>query len=185
MARMPSNLVVILSPYAGDVEKNVEYARDCMRESLKRGEHPYAVHLLMPQVLDDAVPAQREEGMAVGWSWMAHADLVAVYTDRGISSGMMRDIEEASRLQKLITFRSIELELKPFHIALLSNVHGSPNGEMMLPAHRDERESNAWRDLFKHGYLTARDRLQQMASLTAKGHRALGHDVPAEVPDDV
>lgn len=107
MPRMPATLVVVLSPYAGDVEENVTYARACMRKSLERGEHPYAVHLLMPQVLDDEVAEQRERGKWVGWSWMAHADLVAVYTDRGISPGMMQDIEEASRLKKPIVFRSI------------------------------------------------------------------------------
>ena len=48
-------LVIIESPYAGDIEKNVAYARDCVRDSLMRGEAPYASHLLytQPNILDD------------------------------------------------------------------------------------------------------------------------------------
>ena len=38
-------LVILESPYAGDVEANVEYARACVRDSLSRGEAPIASHL--------------------------------------------------------------------------------------------------------------------------------------------
>jgi len=38
-------LVVIESPYAGDIEANVKYARECMSDCLKRGEAPIASHL--------------------------------------------------------------------------------------------------------------------------------------------
>ena len=33
-------LVVLESPYAGDVARNVRYARACLRDSLLRGEAP-------------------------------------------------------------------------------------------------------------------------------------------------
>jgi len=33
--------VIVESPYAGDVARNVEYARACVRDSLQRGEAPY------------------------------------------------------------------------------------------------------------------------------------------------
>jgi hypothetical protein len=47
--------VIIESPFAGDVKKNIEYARKCMRDSLLRGEAPLASHLLYTQdgILDD------------------------------------------------------------------------------------------------------------------------------------
>lgn len=38
--------VILESPYAGDVEKNIEYARLCLKDSLLRGESPIASHLL-------------------------------------------------------------------------------------------------------------------------------------------
>ena len=34
-------LVVLESPYAGDVEENIEYARECVKDSLK-GEKEFA-----------------------------------------------------------------------------------------------------------------------------------------------
>jgi hypothetical protein len=81
-------LVVIESPYAGNTEKNVEYARLCLEDSLNRGEAPFASHLLYPQVLDDARPAQRRLGIAAGHEWLRQAHLVAFYIDHGISPGM-------------------------------------------------------------------------------------------------
>lgn len=48
-------LVIIESPYAGDVDRNLEYLRAAMRDCLKRGEAPFASHALytQPGVLDD------------------------------------------------------------------------------------------------------------------------------------
>lgn len=47
--------VVVESPFAGDIQKNIEYARKCMADCLKRGEAPFASHLLYTQdgILDD------------------------------------------------------------------------------------------------------------------------------------
>lgn len=42
-------LVILESPYAGNIEKNVAYARACVRDSLSRGEAPIASHLLYTQ----------------------------------------------------------------------------------------------------------------------------------------
>ena len=37
-------LVVIESPYAGDIEENEKYARECMRDAILRGEAPIDNH---------------------------------------------------------------------------------------------------------------------------------------------
>ena len=102
-------IVVIESPYAGDVETNVRYARACLRDSLLRGEAPVASHLLYTQagVLDDNVPEQRAMGMEAGWAFFACADLVAVYTDRGVSSGMNRGITRAQQADVRVVFRQL------------------------------------------------------------------------------
>ena len=42
----PMVLVLLESPYAGYVERNLAYARACMRDCLLRGEAPFASHLL-------------------------------------------------------------------------------------------------------------------------------------------
>ena len=51
--------VIIESPFAGDVDRNLRYARAAMRDCLLRGESPYASHLLytQPGVLNDDIPA--------------------------------------------------------------------------------------------------------------------------------
>ena len=107
-------LVIIESPYAGDVRGNRKYARACMADSLKRGEAPLASHLLytQPGILDDTIPEERNLGMAAGFSWMDHADLLAVYNDKGISSGMMKGIERATRKGINIEFRSLRKPTK-------------------------------------------------------------------------
>jgi len=80
--------VIIESPYAGDVAVNTAYAQACLLDSLRRGEAPLASHLLYTQVLDDTIKDDRELGITAGIAWGEVADLVAVYTDRGVSPGM-------------------------------------------------------------------------------------------------
>lgn len=48
-------LVVIESPYAGDVERNLRYVRAAMRDCLLRGEAPFASHALYPAQRVDVV----------------------------------------------------------------------------------------------------------------------------------
>jgi hypothetical protein len=90
-------LVVIESPLAGDVVRNVAYAKAAMRDCLARGEAPYASHLLFAQdgILDDTVPSEREQGISAGLAWGAKADLTAVYVDLGTSPGMLRGVARA------------------------------------------------------------------------------------------
>lgn len=82
--------VIIESPYAGDVEKNLAYAREAMADSLLRGEAPLASHLLYTQegILDDNDPGERALGIEAGLVWGREADLTAVYADLGITAGM-------------------------------------------------------------------------------------------------
>ena len=55
-------LTIIESPYAGDVTKNLAYARAVLRDSLLRGEAPLASHVTYAGsgALDDAVPVERQ-----------------------------------------------------------------------------------------------------------------------------
>ncbi|AXQ65198.1 glycosylase [Gordonia phage Schmidt] len=107
-SRSERRLVVVESPFAGDQTRNVEYAQDAMRDSLARGEAPLASHLLYTQVLDDREPEQRRQGIAAGLAWNKHADLIAVYTDRGITQGMQDGIVFASLHGVPVEYRSLE-----------------------------------------------------------------------------
>ena len=102
-------LVIIESPFAGDVEQNTEYARRCVRDSLERGEAPIASHLLytQPGILDDDVPHERRQGIDAGLAWRTVADATVVYTDRGISSGMIYGIQKAEDSGNPVEYREI------------------------------------------------------------------------------
>ena len=90
-------LVILESPYAGDVLKNIQYARRCVRNSLLRGEAPIASHLLYTQdgILDDNVPADRQLGIDAGLAWKTVAQATVVYADLGITKGMQYGIDQA------------------------------------------------------------------------------------------
>lgn len=83
--------VILESPYAGEVETNVAYARACMKDCLRRGEAPIASHLLytQPGVLDDDVPGERALGIEAGLEWRSVAEAAVFYVDRGRSTGMI------------------------------------------------------------------------------------------------
>ena len=101
-------LVIIESPYMGNVKSNVAYARKCMSDSLLRGESPFASHLLYTQVLDDTKEIERFTGMSRAFNWYRHADLMAVYTDKGISAGMQKGMEVAEQFKIKIEYRKLD-----------------------------------------------------------------------------
>ena len=100
-------LVIIESPYKGKIKTNVAYAKKCMLDSFKRGESPFASHLLYTQVLDDAIKKQRDMGMDRAFNWYKHADLMAVYIDKGISDGMKMGMEVADKLGIEMVYRTL------------------------------------------------------------------------------
>lgn len=103
-------LVILESPYAGDVERNVTYARRCVRDSLLRGEAPIASHILytQPGILDDDIPEERQHGIDAGLAWRAVAHGSVVYTDLGISKGMEYGIKAALSAGISVEYRTIE-----------------------------------------------------------------------------
>lgn len=103
-------VVIIESPYAGDVKANEEYCRKAMKDCLLRGEAPYASHLLYTQegVLDDTIPEERNLGIGAGFAFRNKADKTVVYYDRGISTGMKYGIRNARKHNIPIEFRSLE-----------------------------------------------------------------------------
>lgn len=89
--------VIIESPYAGNVAEHMRYLQRCIRDSLARGESPYASHQMLTQALDDATPEERKAGIEAGFAWRMHAETTVVYWDYGISEGMRAGIRHAER----------------------------------------------------------------------------------------
>lgn len=83
-------LVVVESPYAGDVKLNEAYARACIADSLGRNETPFASHLFYTQsgILEELNPDDRRRGILAGYEWGSKADKVVFYMDLGWSNGM-------------------------------------------------------------------------------------------------
>jgi hypothetical protein len=98
-------LVYLESPLAGDVPRNVAYARACMLDCLKRGEAPFVSHLLYTQCLDDLKPEERSLGMEAGFCWSEKAELSVFYIDFGMSGGMRVGMERAQKACRPISLR--------------------------------------------------------------------------------
>lgn len=105
--------VIIESPYAAPtlegVQRNVNYARACVRDCLIKGEAPYASHLFFtqPGVLDDKIPEERLLGIIAGLLWGEAAEKTVVYTDLGISKGMEQGMAQANIVGRPIERRSL------------------------------------------------------------------------------
>lgn len=99
--------VCVESPFAGDVALNVLYADACMFDALVRGEAPYLNHLQYPRVLDDEQPDLRVRGLAAHHAWLRAADLVAFYTDRAMSGGMVEALKLCVELSLPYEFRRL------------------------------------------------------------------------------
>ena len=103
------NIVILESPYAGNIAENERYARAAMRDCLLRGEAPYASHLLYTQlgVLRDDVPSERELGIQAGFGFRQFASKTVVYTDQGFSDGMSAGIMHAHDIGQPVEFREL------------------------------------------------------------------------------
>jgi len=102
-------LVIVESPYAGDVDRNVAYARDAMTDCLMRDEAPIASHLLytQPGVLNDDVPHERKLGIEAGLAWGRVADAAIFYTDLGMSTGMNAALVFHRQAGREVEFRTL------------------------------------------------------------------------------
>lgn len=105
-------IVIMESPYAGDVSKNIDYARKCLKACLLANETPFASHLLFTQdgVLRDDIPVERKMGIDAGLEMQRRADKVVVFIDLGITEGMNKAINMAIRNRVPIEYRELDGE---------------------------------------------------------------------------
>lgn len=102
--------VIIESPFAGDIEGNIAYARRAVKDSIHQGEAPIASHLLytQPGILEDSVPAERELGIAAGLAWRQVAELQVFYTDRDWSKGMLAALFQCLKESRPLELRALD-----------------------------------------------------------------------------
>ena len=87
-------LVFICSPYAGDIERNTERAREYSHFAVSKNCIPIAPHLLFPQFMEEDDPAQRSLGIFFGLVLQSKCREVWVF-GRTISKGMAVEIAKA------------------------------------------------------------------------------------------
>lgn len=90
-------VIYIASPYAGEIEKNVQFAKDSCHYAMEQGHTPVAVHLLYTQFLQDHIPNERTAGLRMGHHVLSKCDELWICGNR-ISNGMAAEIEKAKEL---------------------------------------------------------------------------------------
>lgn len=114
-------LIFVASPYAGDVEKNIEYAKEACRHVLNKGNAFFCPHLIYPQILNDDNTEERKIGIRMGKEFLNKCDEVWVFGNH-ISNGMFEEIEFArSRgipIKRIIELNIAENELAPLRLGM-------------------------------------------------------------------
>ena len=95
-------LVYIVSPFAGDTERNIERARGYCRFATSKGCIPLAPHLHYPQFMDDDDPKQRELGLRFALILLGKCD--ELWAFGAPSEGMSREITKARKRNIPIRF---------------------------------------------------------------------------------
>ena len=104
-----NQLVYICSPYAGDVEQNVENAQKYSRFAALTGYIPIAPHLLFTQFLSDDVLDERNLGIQFGNCLMDLCSEIWVFGNY-ISKGMKLEIKRAKARGYKIRYFTTEME---------------------------------------------------------------------------
>ena len=87
-------LVYICSPYSGDVEGNVQKARQYSRFAVDQGAIPLAAHLLFPQFMSET--RERDLALFMDMVLMGKCEEVWVFGSE-ITSGMAAEIQKAKK----------------------------------------------------------------------------------------
>lgn len=122
-------LIYVASPYAGDIERNVEFAKRACRYVMEQGHAFFAPHLLYPQILDDSNPTERETGLKLGHHMLERCDEIWVFGNK-ITSGMEAEIERAKQLGIPIRYVSAEQIFGAPNPAYAIWVKGRPDGPL-------------------------------------------------------
>lgn len=107
---MNNPLIYICSPYRGDVENNIQKAKNYCRFVVEEGKCPLAPHLFFPQFLDDNIESERQQGLQLNSNFLNLCDELWVFGEE-ISQGMQFEIDLAKYLNKKIIFFDEELNI--------------------------------------------------------------------------
>ena len=107
--------IYVASPYAGDTQKNTEFAKSACRFVMNEGHAFFCPHLLYPSFLDEHNSEERQLGLDMGIAMLHSCDELWCFGDH-ISLGMMNEIEEAQRLS--IPTRRVMKQEQGFYVEI-------------------------------------------------------------------
>ena len=105
-------LIYVASPYAGNVEENVEFAKRACRHVMECGHAFFAPHLLYPAILDDGIPEERKLGIDMGLAMLQRCDELWLFGEN-MSAGMQAEKDEAERIG--LPIRQVSMAEEPEH----------------------------------------------------------------------
>lgn len=102
-------LVYICSPFLGNVRLNRKNARKFCRFTVEQNAIPIAMHLLLPQFMDDNNPKERELAMLMNMVLLGKCNELWVFGST-ISSGMAEEIAKAKKRKQTIRYFTEDLK---------------------------------------------------------------------------
>ncbi len=89
-------MIYICAPLRGDIEKNIEFARQKAQEVFRQGDIPICPHLMFPPIADATNPQQDEVARNMGLELVKRCNQVNVYGSEW-TSGMWAEIKYAEQ----------------------------------------------------------------------------------------
>ena len=96
-------LVFLCSPFAGDIEGNIQNARQYAKFMVEQGAIPLAPHLLFPQFLDEGDKSQRDLGIFFGLVLLGKCEEIWAFGGYA-SKGMQMEVAKARKRSMTIRF---------------------------------------------------------------------------------
>lgn len=110
-------MIFVASPYAGDVKKNIEFAKEACQYVLNEGHAFFCPHLLYPQVLDDNKTEERKLGIDSGKRILLNCDELWAFGET-ISPGMFEEIQYARKngipVKRILSIELMQEETKVY-----------------------------------------------------------------------
>lgn len=105
-------LIYICAPLRGDVEKNIEFARQKAQEVFRAGDIPVCPHLMFPPIADPENPIQDQAAREMGLRLVESCQQVNVYGPVW-TDGMWAEIHHAHKLGIVVMTDQKELGKAP------------------------------------------------------------------------
>ena len=96
-------LVIVCSPYQGNILDNTEKAKEYCKYVCRQGHTPFAPHLFFPRFLKENNSDEREAGIRLGIEVLKRADEIWIFGDT-VTEGMKQEIEAAKKFNKTIKY---------------------------------------------------------------------------------